>query len=722
MTTRQPTRLHVRWLLPLLLMPFFALQLDAQDSIYSVSASAQVGSIDFRFTHTESFSANELGRVLALKGRGTLYGARRVLGELPVVPSPGIHKFDPVELQKDVVRLRRFYQRSGFPAPVIDYQLRSNDEGTVVGVTFLIEEGTPVVLRELWMATRAGAGAMEMPDSLRAAWRKLETELAKGRGLRFGDAEAMELETRTRAWLQDRGYQFAKENTKRQVDSNAVDVTLQIEPGSRRKVDEITVVGNSSVNDRVVLRALPFRRGDWYSASQIEEGRTQVQQIALFRQTSVETDTASQGGTGAAVRIEVREAKPRIALAEVGYISEGAGVTSQVQWRHPNFTGGARSLTASLEAQTGVGAIGDPQKLLRASLNLTQPYVATPKLSLIVGPFAEYRDDFQDLSRAIGLSSILLYRLPHLSSIALQYQLSARRIDEYRLGNAPSGSLSFAQLLSLRYPPVVDSLGKNEDKSTLALIGTFSRLDNLSNPRSGWTIRPQAEITAPSVLTTVEFARLDITTSGFVPMSRKVVLTARVSAGRLFPFGKSIPGPLDNPAYSLIRLRDELMTGGGTNDVRGWGGRQMGPKFPDVTADVESGDTVLTADNYTPFGGLAKVSGTVELRMPLPGMPSSWGTHVFLDAGRVWTPDDRFSLGAFQHDDDFRFSTGAGFSYLTPVGAIRLSLGVKLNPSELDLRTADDVLQALVEGRPVSSVPENDWRRLHLHLSFGVAM
>jgi hypothetical protein len=79
-------------------------------------------------------------------------------------------------------------------------------------------------------------------------------------------------------------------------------------------------------------------------------------------------------------------------------------------------------------------------------------------------------------------------------------------------------------------------------------------------------------------------------------------------------------------------------------------------------------------------------------------------------------------LGAFQHDDDFRFSTGAGFSYLTPVGAIRLSLGVKLNPSELDLRTADDVLQALVEGRPVSSVPENDWRRLHLHLSFGVAM
>ena len=722
MTSRKLNLRHLLCLLPLAECPFLAVELSAQDSLYTMRSSAQVGSIEFQFKDSESFSPNELSRVLALKARGTLYQPRRILGELPIVPSPGTHRFDPVELQKDVVRLRRFYQRSGFPAPVIDYRLHSNTEGTVVDVTFLIEEGTPVILRELWMATRAGAGAMELPDSLKAEWRRLETELAQGRGRRFGDAEATLMETRATEWLQDRGYQVAKVSSTRQVDSNVVDVTLQIDPGSRRRVNEITVVGNSSVGDNVVLRALPFRRGDWYSASQLAAGRTQLQQIALFRRTSVETDPASPADTSVGIRVEIQEARPRVALAELGYISEGAGITGQVQWRHPNFTGGARSLTASLEAQTGAASVGEPQKLIRGSLNLTQPYVATPKLSLIVGPFAEYRDDFQDRSRAIGLSSILIYRLPHLSSIALQHQFSARHIYEYRFGNSSSGSLGLSELLALQFPAILDSLGQNLNKSTLTLIGTFTRLDDLSNPRRGWTIRPQAEITAPSALSTVEFGRLDITGSGFLPVSRKVVLAARISAGRLLPFGKSIPLPGDNPAFSLIRLRDELMTGGGTTDVRGWGGRQLGPKFPNIEATVESGDTILSAENYAPFGGLAKVSGALELRMPFPGLPSSWGTHVFLDGGRVWTPDDRFSLGEFQADADFRFSTGAGLSYLTPVGAIRFSLGVKLNPSELDLREADEVLQALVEGRPVSSVEENDWRRLHLHLSFGVAM
>jgi outer membrane protein insertion porin family len=721
-TSRQPHLHHLLCVLSVAACPFLAGGLSAQDSLYTISSSAQVGSIDFQFKATESFSASELSGVLALKGRGTLYHARRVLGELPVVPSPGTHRLDPVELQKDVVRLRRFYQRSGFPAPVIDYRLRSNKEGTVVDVSFLIEEGTPVILRELWVATRAGTGPIELPDSLKAEWRQLENELAEGRGRRFGDEEATLMETRATEWLQDRGYQVAKVGVTRQVDSNFVDVTLQMEPGSRRRVDEIRVVGNSSVADEVVLRALPFRQGDWYSASKLAAGRTQLQQIALFRRTSVETDPASPADTAVGVQVEIQEARPRLALAELGYISEGAGITGQVQWRHPNFTGGARSLTASMELQTGAASIGEPQKLIRGSLNLTQPYVASPKLSLIVGPFAEYRDDFQDRSGALGLSSILLYRLPHLSSVALQYQFSARHIYEYRFGNASNGSVGLSELLSLQFPALLDSLGQDINKSTLTLIGTFTRLDDLSNPRRGWTVRPQAEITAPSVLSTIEFGRLDITGTGFLPVGRKLVLVTRISAGRLLPFGKSIPQPGDNPAFSLIRLRDELMAGGGTTDVRGWGGRQLGPKFPNIEANVENGDTVLSAENYAPFGGLAKVSGALELRMPFPGLPASWGTHVFLDGGRVWTPDDRFSLGGFQADAATRFSIGTGLSYQTPVGAIRFSVGVKLNPSDLDLRSADEVLQALEDDRPITSVPENDWRRLHLHLSFGVAM
>ena len=135
-----------------------------------------------------------------------------------------------------------------------------------------------------------------------------------------------------------------------------------------------------------------------------------------------------------------------------------------MQWNHPNFTGGARSLTASIEAQTGAGAIGtEAERLLRGSLNLSQPYVFAPRFSLVVGPFAEYRDDLSDKSAAIGLSTILLYRIAPLSSIALQYQLSARRIYEYRFGDVSSG-ISLSEFLLDQNPALIDSLGRNIDE------------------------------------------------------------------------------------------------------------------------------------------------------------------------------------------------------------------------------------------------------------------
>jgi outer membrane protein assembly factor BamA len=88
----------------------------------------------------------------------------------------------------------------------------------------------------------------------------------------------------------------------------------------------------------------------------------------------------------------------------------------------------------------------------------------------------------------------------------------------------------------------------------------------------------------------------------------------------------------------------------------------------------------------------------------------------------VWTPDERFTLPVSIEENDLRFSTGAGLSYLTPVGAIRFSIGYKLNPSTLDLRSAEKVLNALTQGLPASSV-EPEWtQRLHLHLSFGMAL
>ena len=119
--------------------------------------------------------------------------------------------------------------------------------------------------------------------------------------------------------------------------------------------------------------------------------------------------------------------------------------------------------------------------------------------------------------------------------------------------------------------------------------------------------------------------------TGLYPLSRKVGLAARVSGGRLFPFGKSVPLPGDSPAISLLRLRDEIMTAGGTDDVRGWGSRLLGPKFPEIEGRVEGSDTVLTADGYATGRNPGPTHRYARAQDSLPRHAECVGTQVFLD-------------------------------------------------------------------------------------------
>jgi len=698
----------------------------AQDSLLAIGPDAQVGSVQFRFSGSQSFSPAELASHIALRGRGSLYGLRRLLGELPLVPSPGPHRFDPVELQKDVVRLRRFYRRAGFFQPAIDYEVRTNDPGTVVDVSYVIEEGPATVLGSVLVVGPAGSASLALPDSLTASWSQFEAALAMRRGRRFGEANLAAAQDSLTTWLHDHGYPFAKVGSARTVDSlrQVVDVRLEASPGPLSRIGAITVEGNTSVGDDVVLRELPFRTGDRYSARTLASARARLQAVDLLTRAVVDVDSQPASDSTLAVRIQVQETRPRLTLAEVGYVSEGAGLTGRVQWTHPNFTGGARSLAASLEGQSGAGAVGtEAEQLLRASLSLTQPYVFIPRLSLIVGPYTEYRNDLKDQSVAVGFNTTLVHRLGPLSSIALEYRISARHIYEYHFGEVSSGDINLAELLALEYPALIDSLGYNEDKSTITLSGSFADVDDLTDPRRGWVLRPSAKVTFPEPLSTAQFTRLDLFVSRFQPLGRNVVLAARLSAGRLFPFGKSVPSEGSDPIFSFIHLRDESMTAGGTNDVRGWGDRMLGPKVPDVEANIVGADTVLTADKYVPIGALASFSGSLELRFPTPGMTPAWRTQVLLEAGRVWTPDERFSQATLLPENtDLRWSAGVGISYRTPVGALGLSLGYKLNPSALDLRDAGKVLDAYIAGQPIESAETDALSRLHLHFSFGIAL
>jgi len=93
----------------------------------------------------------------------------------------------------------------------------------------------------------------------------------------------------------------------------------------------------------------------------------------------------------------------------------------------------------------------------------------------------------------------------------------------------------------------------------------------------------------------------------------------------------------------------------------------------------------------------------LELRLPFPGLSSSWRTAVFLDAGQV--REDSFV------PTKLRLGTGAGIRYQTPVGYLRLDLAYKLNPGPFDLRDPRAVFNSTTSPRFLD--------RFRLHIGIG---
>ena len=644
------------------------------------------------------------GSLSRLKGR---------VAFLPLV-SPGFYPFSPVELQKDLVRLRRFYTQSGFPRPEIAYAVTLDADRNQVRVVFLILEGPSVTRGIVTAVDESGADPERvLPPEMGPRWQAHLSDLSPGPGDRLGDFERIQIQSRVAAWLRDRGYPFASVESSLRVDSVTWtgDVELLVRTGNRARIDSVRVEGNRALGDRVIRRELGFARGDRFSAGRLAEGERQLFGLDLVRLAVIDVPEGTEADSTVEVRVRVEEGLPRVIAGQVGYASE-LGITGQADWTHRNFLGDARSLTVSAQGRTGALGIGPGvQRRYSASLSLKQPYFFDRRISLLVTPLVEYRDDLRDRSVQLGADATVIYERGPFRSISLQFGAARRRVLDYRLGGTEG--LDYLSVLA-----TLDSLDQDVRNSTATLSATWGKVDDAIAPREGYFVRTTAEMTGPPALTSVQYGRLEAALTGFVPLTDRSGLILRAGAGRLYPYGKSLPPPGGDPTRSLLSLRDALFTAGGGYDVRGWGEQQLGPKFPDVRLVRSGADTVARADRYVPLGGLTRVSASAELRLPLPGAGPRHSTHLFLDAGKVWNHDVRFRTAVGPESKLF-LSAGTGLEVGTPVGPVRLTVGYKLNPSAFDVRDSQAVLDAIVRGDPISSVPVRNLLRWHLHLVVG---
>ncbi len=677
----------------------------SQAPLYLVDKNTTVRRISFKFVEGSTIESDLLKNQIATSEPSFFDKVKRIV---PFV-SPRTHPFDPVRLQQDVVRLRRYYSSHGFLYADIDYPASQFDStSNKIHVIFSIEEGPPLILQDFGFYDGDGNYALTVfPRAFRERWVAFRDRISLQLGQRYTDAERIRIQDRVINFMTDNGFAFARVNANAVVDStaNTADVRFVIEPGPRGRFTEILLEGNESVTDQVLIRELPFRKGDLYSHRRLTQGQQEIFGLNLFRIALADLPDQPADST-VTVRYRVRESKLRFITGQTGYSRED-GVELNAEWRHRNFFGSARNFSISGRAATGLLATTSGENLAPRRFNVTlsvrQPYLFSSYLSGNVSPFIQFerdknlRESTEPLGinrRDFGFSSTLVYQRLPFRPFTIAYTF-VRSLQFTR--SAADTELESRDLFN---------------KSVISLNGTMGWLNNYLSPRRGYLIRPYIESAGSFLGSEVEYVKLGTEVQGFIPVTKQISVGLRTQVGRLWPLGKSRDAlDADDPTFE-DRFDPILFYAGGASDVRGWDTGFLGAK---TAREASTGSETIV---YEPAGGRAKVAMNVELRYPFPGLPSSWRLATFLDAGQVSARQVRMPDGSFQivdkgdfRLDDLRFGVGSGVRYRTPVGFIRLDIAFKINPSDTDLLSPADAF--------AGNDNQKFSRRFNFHLSIG---
>jgi outer membrane protein insertion porin family/translocation and assembly module TamA len=168
----------------------------------------------------------------------------------------------------------------------------------------------------------------------------------------------------------------------------------------------------------------------------------------------------------------------------------------------------------------------------------------------------------------------------------------------------------------------------------------YNTSDSLLNPTHGTVLRGRLDNSTTALISDVSFVKLVLEARHYVPLSQRLLLATRLKLGSVEPYGSSTEIPFNVRFFA-----------GGPGSVRGFQLNRLGP---------------LNADG-DPIGGLSLIEGSVELRFPLFG---DFGAVLFLDFGNVFSSAFTYRLG------DLRYAAGPGLRYNTPVGPLRLDVGI----------------------------------------------
>ena len=575
------------------------------------------------------------------------------------------HAINEIELKKDVVRIRNFYHRRGFPHTKVAYRVENGNKSWKKKVIFTVNEQSPIRISQINFAF-ADSTYRQMilgDNDFARARRKSEFQ----QGGRYEIIKRPEVVSAYEQTLKNMGFAYAEVSLDARVDTArfVADVTITADTGPVAYINDIAVSGDSTSSKSYVIRESGLKRGKKFSLDDLQEAQREIFNHHLFRFATIDIPEQPHDST-LNLNLRVRENPLRTVKTSIGFGTEEY-LRGQISWTHRNVFRREHQFTVTAKAS-----------FIEQALNADYlfPYAFNTKSSFVISPFAQHLlEPSYELSR-LGITNSLIYRYSQNLTGSLSYQYTK---------NAE---------LSVQLDESLPDTTQNYDLSSIQLSAYYNQGFGRRSQK-GWVIQPYAEISGFLGTATFQFQKLSLDVRRYTPLTSSTTLATRVQAGKIFATQEdSLP---NNIRYFL----------GGTNSVRGWTRQQLGPKRA-VTDSVlnDNGEAIADStvfDRYVPVGGRSFFGFNIEVRQDIDALIDGFGVTAFLDGGQVWRKDPDFMLRPLQ------FGTGGGVRYESPIGPVRLDVGYKLNPSDADLER--------YRGQNYGNV----WDRIAIHVSIGQA-
>jgi outer membrane protein insertion porin family len=529
------------------------------------------------------------------------------------------------KLAADLETLRSYYLNRGYVNfRIISTQVTISPDRQDIFITVNIDEGEVFTLTDIKLAGDLVIDAEQLFPLIHLR-----------RGEAFSRKRVVESSDRISQRLSDLGYAFANVNSIPEIDAetNTVSITFFVDPGNRVYVRRVNIRGNERSRDEVVRREFRQLESAWFSSEKLKLSRERVQRLGYFEDVTVETPAVPGSTDQVDVNVTVKEKPSGAFLAGVGF-SQSSGIILNSSLTQDNFLGTGKKVTlafnnSSVNTRYQVSYLNPYYTVdgISRGFNLSYQSVDYNELEIV-----NYTTDtgIADVSFGIPLSEFNRFNFGFgLENIKLKPGSPTSNEVTNFIGAYGDEYLNFKLNGSWRHDSRDTALFPN--RGALQSFGAEASL-------------PGSELT---------YFKVSYSHRRYFPLTDKLVFSANGQIGYGMGYGDTDMLPLYENYFA-----------GGPNTVRGFKANTLGPR---TTGGVDLA-----------LGGNLQLVGNLELLFPPPIEADSVRMALFVDAGNVYDTDQDVALS------DLRYSAGVGGSWLSPLGALTISLGVPLNKKSGD--------------------------------------